>query len=381
MKMKIFKIASYLLLFQLIFVYSCKKDESSESKNEPIQKTEDATIHLSEDQIIYSGIETGVIETRNISSFVECIGKIKIPPKSKYAVYSTVKGKVGRINLVEGQYIKRGTALTRITHQDIIHLQQEYLESKSRIDFLEKEVERQNSLITNNATSQRELESIQSTYAIAQSKLSGISAELDLIGISIDQLNTNKIQESVGIYAPISGYLTAIHVNPGQFILDESQLFEIIDINNRHADLNVYPKDIGKIKAGQKVEIFLAGDDHTYGGKLEFVSKSLDLDNNTISAHASLDDKNLKLAVGMMIQARIFTSSNMVKCLPKEAVIKKEEGSFIFVKKADGFERLAVETGIEDENFIELIDSPLGNEDLVAIKGAYYILGTEVMEE
>jgi cobalt-zinc-cadmium efflux system membrane fusion protein len=79
-----------LLLFALITVSSCKdkKDGNTESKEVPEQTTTDTaangvkTITFTDDQFKLSDIQTGAIESRNLSSVIKMTGIIDAEPGS-----------------------------------------------------------------------------------------------------------------------------------------------------------------------------------------------------------------------------------------------------------------------------------------------------------
>jgi cobalt-zinc-cadmium efflux system membrane fusion protein len=71
-----------------------------------------ATASFSAEAAALAGIETGRIEKRIITSFIECTGQIDVPPQSRISVYSPVEGFVEYVRHIEGEYVKKGSSLT-----------------------------------------------------------------------------------------------------------------------------------------------------------------------------------------------------------------------------------------------------------------------------
>ena len=371
---------TYPLLFICLVILSCTKQTAPETEEISQEAKSDDEIRFTQEQMEFAGIETGKAEVRSLATTISCNGIISTPPKDKFSVYSPIQGFVQRLNLVNGQYVKRGTLLTRIKHQDLIRMQQSYFESKRKLTFLENELQRQKDLVSENATAQREVDAIQLQYDIEQTRMEGFKAELQLVGLSVDKLDEKNIRDHIEIYAPSSGYITRINVNPGKYTHTEDLLFEIIDTRNNHIELNIYQQDILKVKAGQSVSFSLPGNNAKYHGKIKLVSKSLDPVDNAFLAHVEVEKDRDKLTPGAFIQASIFLSEEEVLSLPKSAIIRKEDASFIFIRTRNGFKKKAVDTGMENDIYVEILDDEIRDKEL-AVKGVYYILGSEIMEE
>ena len=58
-------------------------------------------------------------------------------------------------------------------------------------------------------------------------------------------------------------------------------------------------------------------------------------------------------------------------------MIRSGDRSFVFIKEGEGFRKVEVETGQADEGFVEIKELNLREGQQIALKGAYYINGTE----
>lgn len=358
----------------MIALAACgKKEEPSAKTAQPAVRL----INLTGEQMELAGIELGKPEKRMIEDYVECTGMIEVPPYSLYSVFAPTAGFIQSAKWLPGDYIKKGTLLTSITHPDLVKLQREFLEVQSQLEFLQNDLKRKETLAASDAASQKALEQARADLRLQQARYKGLKAELDLMGISTKMLESQgEVQPAINLYAPVSGYVTQVNVNNGKLISPRDLLFEIVDKSHTHLELQVFAKDVGQIKEGQRIECQMPGNDRVYTADVHLVGKMINPETKTTMVHGHFDQEPVELIPGTYVQARIFTTAKEVMAVPTSAVIKEGNSSFIFVKKASGFEKVTIITGASDGEYIEIEQLQLGENEVLALKGAYYINGS-----
>lgn len=373
MKYSIFFLLSLLLVFS-----ACQNEPAPSEEGTEAETAGLATIALTPEQMQQAGVELGQPQERAIGSYLSCSGQIDVPPAGRHAIHSPVMGFVGNIKHLPGQYVKRGTPLTSIHHPDLIRLQRDYLETAARLPFLEKDKARKAELAEADAASQKAFETIASELAVVQSRLSGLRAELELIGIDVDELQQSQtLQKRIYLYAPASGYLTAIPAQPGQLIQPDAPLFRMIDKSHLHLELEVYAKDLPKVKVGQAVRIQQAGSERELRGQVHLIGQAVDLESKTARVHVHFDEHPGQLAVGTFLFAHIQVDSRRATVVPTSAIVRSGESAFVFQQTEEGFKRVPVELGQQEGEYYELKGSDNPLKGPIALKGAYYINGTE----
>ncbi len=369
-----------LLLFTAFLAVSC--NEKDEVQSQPTEEVTDQTlgtevaIHLTTEQIEMAGIEYGVPEERQISEHIECTGKVEVPPNSLASVYSAVNGFVGNVKYLPGDYVKKGSLLTTIKHPDIIKLQTSFLESKSRLEFAKKELERKQTLAAEDATSEKLLQQAKLEYETVLARFQGVKAELNLIGLPADKIESGDIQPHVQIYAPISGYIASVNINKGKLISPEDLLYEIVDDDHMHLELQIFAKDIPKVKKGQYIEAFVPGMDEKVIGEVHLVGHVIDLETKTTMVHAHFEDKPSTLTAGTYLHARIFNKENLTLAIPLSALIRSGEDTFVYITSNGDFIRRDVVTGSSDDEYVAVEKLELQEGEKLVTKGAYYIHGS-----
>jgi cobalt-zinc-cadmium efflux system membrane fusion protein len=358
---------------------ACQQQASPEegSSAQAVEVSVEEPVELTEEQIDLAGVQLGRPERRVISGYIECTGTIDVPPRSLASVYSPVNGFVEKVDHLPGEYVRKGTVLTTITHPDLVRLQRQFLESRSRLEALRSDYHRKDTLAGSEAASQRALEQARAEYEIELAHYNGIKAELGLIGIDTDHLEeSGEIQPRIAIRAPVSGYIDQVNINLGKLIAPDDLLYQIVDDSHVHLELRVYAKDLGKIRKGQRIDAVMPGSDKELAAEVYLIGKMIDMETKTALVHGHFLNESVKMAPGTFLHAHIYIESEETWTVPTSAVVRAGAESFLFVEEGNGFVKMPVSIGRSSGDYVEVTDLGLREGQRIAVKGAYYINGS-----
>lgn len=168
-------------------------------------------------------------------------GIIEVPLDHITYISLPLGGIVERLHVQESEFVRKGDMLAMVSHPDYIKLQQQYLESKGKLEYLRQEFRRQGELTIENASSIKKLQKTESEYLTEDAKYMGLKAQLQLLGIRSDSLNPDKIISHLRVVATKSGFLTTINAKQGMYHQPNEWLFEIT--NQSKLDLTFYIDD------------------------------------------------------------------------------------------------------------------------------------------
>jgi len=277
-----------------------------------------------------------------------------------------------------GDSVKKGQLLLTLENPDFIEIQQNYLETYEKLNFLKSEYERQKTLFDENITSQRNYLKAESEYKSTVALFNGLGQKLRLMNISPSKVKEGKITSVIPIYAPIAGDISEVYTSVGKFMDASQVLILIIDSSHKHLELVVFEKDVLSIKKGQLIEFKTPeNSEKIYKAEVHLIGKTIDEENRTVPVHGHLENKEEPFLVGMYIEAEIITSSTEKLALPLEAVIEDNDTYYVLVLKEQTkeeyeFEKIEVVIGLKNEKWVEIVNSnePL-NEEQILIKGAF----------
>lgn len=340
-------------------------------------------VQLTPAQYQTADIQIGPVEKRELSALIKANGTLEVPPQNRVSITAPFGGFLRSSNLLQGSHVKKGQVIAVMENPEYIQLQQDYLESKSQLHYLEAEYQRQEALARENINARKALQKAQSDYQSMKARTSGLQAKLQMLNISAASLEKGIIQSRIFLYSPISGYVTQANANIGTFVNTTDVLFRIVNTDHLHAELIVYEKDVPKIKPGQKVRFTLANETKERMGTVFLTGKEISAE-RTLRVHCHLQQEDSQLIPGLYLKAFIETGGNKVNALPDQAIITFDGQKFIFIAEEDRqqkggdhrFRMLAVSTGISAMGYTEVRLPKEFNTNTVqvVVKGAYSLL-------
>jgi cobalt-zinc-cadmium efflux system membrane fusion protein len=360
-------------LISILIITSCSNNQQEQETT--IDSQDANTITLSETQYDAAHITLGKIERRAIAGHITVNGKLDVPPQNMISVSAPMGGFVKSTDLLQGLKLKKGDLLVVLENPDYIQLQQDYLDSKSKLEFLAAEYNRQEELAKENVNALKALQQAKSQYESMKAIVSGLEAKLRLINIQPATLSSGKISSTVNLYAPVSGYVTTVNVNIGQFVNSTDVMFNIVNLDHIHAELQVYEKDVSKISIGQKVNFRLAHESNFRKATVYLIGREISPE-RTVRVHCHLDKEDPNLLPGMFINAEIEVTSKDGNVVPSAAIVNYEGEDFVFMPAGDKkYTAVPVVVGATAGDFTELQGEGIDSTATIVTTGAFELIG------
>lgn len=312
-------------------------------------------ITLTAVQLKNAGVETGPVQNLMLNSELKVNGMVDVPPQNIVSVSFPLGGYLKTTRLLPGMHVNRGEVIAVMEDQALVQLQQDYLVALARLQYLEKEYERQKMLNENNVNADKVYQQAQADYQSQKVLVRGYSEKLRLVSINPEKLNENNISRSVPVYSPINGFVSKVNVNIGKYVNPADVLFELINPDDMHAALTVFEKDIAKVKPRQQVLVSFVDEPGTeYACEVLLVTKNVD-DNRSALVHCHFEKQPERLLPGMFLNARIKVSNVETAAVPEEAVVRFGNTQYVLeMTAANSFSLLEVETGIRENGMVEI---------------------------
>ena len=365
-------------LFTLLALLSCsKKGTGSAVAENPSPVTQENIVSLTEEQFKSVGIELGRTEERQLNGAVSVTGKLDVPPQNVVNITAPFGGFLRSTSLLQGMHLVKGQIIAVIENPEYIQLQQDFLDTKSQVQFLEAENLRQEELAKESVNSQKTLQKSRADLESMKAKNNGLRAKLKMLNIDADQLGPGAIRSTIELHSPINGYVTQVNSTIGAFVTPTEVMFRIVDTEHLHAELTAFERDIPRIQVGQKIRFTLANETSERTAKVFLIGREITAD-RTVRIHGHLDREDFNLIPGMYLKAQIETGGHSVPSLPEEAVVSFEDKNYVFVSKvgeAHQFEMVEVSTGIRDSGSVEVhLPEQFDKQSTIVVKGAFNLL-------
>lgn len=362
-----------LLLLNIGLLLSCSHSENTAT--ETTESVSETIIQLNAAQIKNAGIQSAKPVQRSISYTLKVNGKIDVPPQNMVSVSAQLGGYLKSSQLLPGMKIKKGEVIAIMEDQQYIQLQQDYLTSKAKLTYSEKEYQRQKELNETKTSSDKVFQQTEADYLSQKIAVKALSEKLKLIGINPETLTENGISRSVNIYAPIDGYVSSVHVNIGKYVNPSEVLFELVNPTDIHLALTVFEKDVDKLYIGQKLKAYTNHQpDLKHNCEIILIGQNLSAE-RSVEVHCHFEDYDKTLIPGMYMNADIEVKSNNSLTVPEDAIVNFEGQNYVFTGKGNStYELTPAETGNTEGGYTELVNASALQNKSIVVKGAYTLL-------
>jgi len=239
-------------------------------------------------------VEVELIETRDIIHKVNASGKIQ--PEEAVQITSTITGWITQITVIEGDTVEPGQHLISIDEKQIRPRYNNALSqvksSEANLRKVQSQMERTESLFSQNLISKQELEQIEASYQIALSQSEQANANL---------LSAEDELSKTRLTAPKYGIVTSITKEEGEMavggMFNPGVLMTVADLDRMEVEVDVNENDVVKIEIGDTSEIEIdAYPDTTFFGVVSEIAHTAQSTNMGVQNQVT----NFKVKVRML---------------------------------------------------------------------------------
>jgi cobalt-zinc-cadmium efflux system membrane fusion protein len=324
-------------------------------------------------------------------AIVHVTGRLVWDEERTVRVFSSVAGRVDKINVAIGQSVALGDSLATMFSVDFGQAQADASKADADLKLSERTLVRLKDLFAHGAAAQKDVEAAEDDFENKKAEQQRAHARLKLYGVeggTVDGLFPLK--------APLAGVVVEKSINPGQEIRSDQMLandtklvaplFVISDPRRLSVQLDVTELDIANLKPGEPLEIRTrAYPDRVFEGRLQVIGQSLDPLTRAVKARGSVDNTDGLLKAEMYVAVDVADGEEKVPAvaanssdpaknrapapkveIPVKAVFSKDNRHFVFIEKSPGkYERQPVEIGLEHAGRVCITDGLSAGERVV----------------
>ncbi len=186
----------------------------------------------------------------------------------------------------------------------------------------------------------------------------------------------DSIEGRLPLYAPISGQLVESRAVPGQYVDGREMLFRIVDLSRVWVEGQAFEKDLPRLENPQGGLLVLPGLDDIAldSSSLILVGSTVHPTSRTLAVVFEVDNRERRFKLGSLGRLDLETGILLeALAVPKSAVLLEGNRSVVYVQLGgETFGRRLVKTGVEDQNWVQILDGLEKGERIVTV-GAYNV--------
>lgn len=319
-------------------------------------------IPLSQKQVKAVDLRMGEATQREMDAMIPATGQLVLRAQNMGEVSALMGGVVKNIYVKEGQVVSRGQVVATVENTDVVSLQREYYSAAKECELAKADMDRQKLLSQNGAGVKKNLQQAMKDYQVAHANMIGIGRQLAQMGISTAAVAKGRFTTAFPLRAPIAGVVSQITASLGSYADMQTPLMKIRNNRAVECDLNIFEKDLNKVKTGNRVLLSLTNQPgvkltgHVYGMNQYFNDGT-----KSVAVHVKLDaTRGAQLFDGMYVSGQIATGAQQCVALPSKAIVTTDGKQYIFAlngapsKGQYSFSRHEVTTGVTDNGYTEV---------------------------
>ncbi len=368
-------------------------------------------------------VQTEKVANRTITQSVTATGTLD--PEFKVVITPEVTGEIVQLPVKEGQNVKKGQLLIKI-RSDAYVAQVEQSEAglksakaslamnKAQLEKITGDYKRTKELQAKNLSSDADLEAAKSAYLTAEANYNSAQAQVTNMEAGL-KVQNDQLSKTT-IYSPMDGVVSQLNVQLGDRVLGSfysqgTNIMTVSDLKSMLAVVDVDENDVVLLSVGDTARIKI----DAFGDKI-FRGVVYQIGNTAISSGAGTQEQVVNFEVklkfvdfdpgfkpGMSCNAKIETKTlHNVISVPIQSVTarnstettgQKEDSEnknnskkktidseklkeIVFLVKGGKAKSVDVETGISDDNYIQVISGLKDGEEVIT--GPYKAISREL---
>ncbi|MFQ3249458.1 efflux RND transporter periplasmic adaptor subunit [Glaciecola sp.] len=337
-----FKLAIFgTLLSTVLLLNGCGQAGASKAEGAEAEKVAEKVIPIP--------VEVGMVKKGSISSNYTTTAVLEA--KEEAFVVGRASGIIEQIMVEEGDYVEKGQILAKLEPE---RYELNLRRAQADMTGIEKELAKINKVYNQKLVSDDTYDKITAQYESAKATLA--LAKLDL--------------KEATIVAPISGYIAERNAKVGNLTesFQRERMFYIVQQKELYGIVHLPEKELSKVHKNQKARLTVTAlNDAEINAFVERVSPVIDSKTGTFKVTLRVPNDDGKLMAGMFTQVSLnYNTHDNATLLPRKAMLAMDDKVNVFVVDEKGIaKKIAIKTGYQEGNFVEVLDGLLGNETVV----------------
>lgn len=365
------------LLLALLFLGTAACGGEAESPEGEAHAEEAAGEHAGETDVVRldtaavaaAGIQVGPVGSIQTSGLA-VTGAITYDANRVSHIGPRTDGRIAVLQADVGQRVRGGQVLAVLESPDVGQVRAEEHEAGALLRIAAENYDRERRLEEQGITSRKELLQAEAELRRAQAAQASARERLRALGAG------GGTGARFTLAAPFAGVVVARDASLGEMATPASQLFTVANLARVWIELDVFERDLGRVRSGQAVEVRTAAyPGRTFPGRIVYVGDVVDPEKRTVRARVEVPNDDGALKPGMFANALIQVGGGgpATAVVPQDAVQEVDGKRAVFVPgDAPGeFRALPVEVGdVVDGNRV-VVRSGVKPGDRVVLVGAF----------
>jgi len=318
----------------------------------------------------------------------ELVASGQLVGEQSVVVSPKITGKVASVQVEVGAVVNAGDVLFTLDDFDLrAQVQQSeaavaMARAKQQVaegnrDNAAKQYDRYKELFEQGAVSTDTLDSYELKLRQAQSEEPEATLAQSQAALAYQR---NQLANTV-VVSPIAGIVALRSVDMGSVVSAATQAVTVVDLNRVKVQVPVGEQQIGKIKQGQEVKVFVpAVRADSFTGMVANLSPAADEKTKSYLIEVKMDNPGQALKQGMFAEVHIATDrSEGALTVPVDALVARSDGSVVYTVQNGVAKEVQVKAGVSDGKVTEITGGLQEGDQVVVLGQQSLVDGAKVL--
>ena len=344
----------------------------------------DGIVRIDEASMREFGVEKATAGPGKLETTLELTGEISFDPSKVVHVVPAVPGVARKVFKKLGDRVEAGEVLAELASKDLANLAASLLEARAQASLARAEYKREKRLFDKGVSSARDFQRAKAARDSAYAALEAARRRLGALGLTRSDVRallgapSHKMSTYL-LRAPSHGIVVAKHITRGEYLKANARVFTIADNSVVWANLQVFQRDIGRVRKGQAVIIRAKQAKLEARSVIDYVAPLLGRSTRTARARVILPNPKGLWQPGLFVSGLVVLESKQVPLLVPVTALQTMNGrTCIFVRKGDGWQCRPVALGRRNTRMVEVTAGLQPGTEYIAQGG--FVLKSEVLK-
>ncbi|NJD36501.1 MAG: efflux RND transporter periplasmic adaptor subunit [Betaproteobacteria bacterium] len=317
-------------------------------------------LKISTEKVQKLGVKTEPAALRELARQVRASGRVEIDERRVHTVAPKFEGWVERLHVsATGQPVGKGQPLFEAYSPELVSAQREYVVAAGGVAALkDASAETRSGMRQLSEASLTRLRN----WDISEEQIKALAAG-------------GEAKRTLTFRSPAGGVVLEKKAVAGMRFMPGEMLYQIADLSSVWVLADVFERDIGQIKPGQKVRVAISAyPEKSFSGTIAYIYPTLKAETRTVPVRIELANPGGLLKPAMYASVELDVGGrDTVVTVPLSAVIDSGTRQMVLLQKGSGrFEPRAVKLGARSDEYVEVREG-VGAGDTVVVAANFLI--------
>lgn len=298
------------------------------------------------------------VSTQDIGTYVLATGIVKPQTGAEVRIGAQVSGVVQKLHVSIGDKVNKGDLLAEIDPAQFIANRDQAVavlkNAKASLAYIASNTSRQSQLYQDKVISADEYDQAERNLAMAQAEVERQEANVRLL---------ETLLSLTKVYATISGVVASVSTQEGETVISSfssATFVTLIDLDRLEVWAYVDETDIGRILKEQQATFTVdTYTDIAFTGVVREIYPKAELKDNVVNYITVIE---IEESTAGTLRPEMTATLNIIQdiksqvlAVPNRALKREGSTQLVYIKKGELIEKRAIQTGIRDSKFTEVI--------------------------